>query len=195
MRRTRCRCPRRPTGRARRRRDLAADDPAPPGVGVAQWASLRRELASQPAELARLRAYFAFSDAVGRLRDGSASADQRRAAALAVDAALDERLERREVSGAEAKVIKVAVLDQLLDDPAARSAALERWQAEQTAAHPPDTAYRVREDDFLRRQAAIVAAWQARPPAQRDPKALQAELDALRRASFASNPAPNGATR
>jgi uncharacterized protein involved in exopolysaccharide biosynthesis len=57
--------------------------------------------------------------------------------------------------------------------------------AARAAAPPPDA----REAEFARRQAALVAAWQALPPAQRDAQRLEAELEALRQSVFTTPPA------
>ena len=102
---------------------------APPrGVSPAQWAALRAELASRPEELQRVAAYLDYSAALrefGALPAGSA---EKRRLAARLDAGLDERLQRREMSAGEARLVKTALLETLEPDPAARDAALARWQ-------------------------------------------------------------------
>lgn len=165
--------------------DLAST-PKPAGVSAEQWAMLQKELAGQPQELRRLAGYYAFGDALERYRSGkdSLSTAERQALARTLDAGLDERLRQRELSIGEARMIKMAVLQELLADDAQRAEAMVRWQAEQVATQPAATAHLARERSFLQQQAAVVAAWQAKPVAQRDPQALERELDALRRATF-----------
>lgn len=167
---------------------LRAGDPppgagdTPPGIDAAAWARLRQELAGQPAELQRLAGYYTFNDRIARWRAGGP--DRARLSAE-IDATLDERLAQRELSAGEARRIKAAVLQDLLPDEAARAAALAAWEAAQRSAPSPDARQAAAQDArFQQRQAAVLAAWRAQPEAQRDPKALERELEALRRASY-----------
>lgn len=165
----------------------------PPGVTPAQWAALAHELKDRPAELARLSGYFAFQAAAARLRDGRAEGATPARVALAreIDAGLDERLARAELSGGEARLLKMAVLEVLVDSEAERQAALQRWQQQPRAVPAGEAARRTAEAGFQRQQAEIVAAWNAQPAAQRDARALEQQLDALRRARFAPASAPS----
>lgn len=174
---------------------VLADD-TPPGVTAAQWAALKQELADKPAELRRLEAYFRFSDQLQRFRalPREASAE-RRTLAQALDEGLAERLRQRELDAAEARLIKLAVLQELQPDETQRAAALQQWEAGTAAANPPDTRNAARDAEYQRRQAELVAAWSARPAAQRDPRALEQDLDALRRASFGAAPTTAGGSR
>jgi hypothetical protein len=156
-----------------------ATDGVPPGLTAEQWARVEAGLASHPqpaAERARLRGYFVWSDAVQRWRGARHDA----ALARLVDAGLPARLANAEVSAAEARALKAALLQTLLPDPADHLAALQAFDA--TLPQPAGPSAQERE--FLQRQTAIVAAWQAQPAAQRDPAALQRQLDALGRAHF-----------
>lgn len=156
----------------------------PPGVAPEQWAALLAELKGRPdaaAETERLRAYFEWSDAVQRWR----GARDDPALAGAVDAGLSARLDRREVSAAEARLLEAALLETLEPDPSRRLAALQAFDAGLPTAAGPDA----RQRQFQQRQAALVATWQARPAAERDPAALARQLEALRRTHFAQNPA------
>lgn len=157
---------------------LAADGP-PPGLSAEQWATVEAELARHPqaaAERARLRGYFAWSDAVQRWRGARHDV----ALARQVDAGLPERLARTEVSVAEARVLKLALLQTLVPDEAGRLAAMQTFDATLPRSAGPTA----REREFQQRQSALVAAWQAQPAAQRDPAALQRQLEALRRSQF-----------
>ena len=172
--------------------DPAAPDPAapPPGVNAEQWAALRAEYADRPAELRRLADHFAFADELDRFRSGRAGGRSAGQLALArsLDAGLDERLRERELSAAEARLIKIAVLEVLVDDEDQRRDTLGRWEAA-LAPSAPDPERSAALADFQRRQAAVVAAWRALPPDRRDPRALERELQALRVSSF-DNPQP-----
>jgi hypothetical protein len=159
----------------------------PPGVSAQDWRTLQHELAQRPEELRRVADYFVFADQVQRFRAlGNTPAAERRALARLIDDGLDQRLRQREVNAAEARLIKIAVLDVLVEADGPRRQALAVWEAGVgSAPRPIDVASAAaRNTEFQRRQAAILAAWSATPPEQRDPRALEAELDSLRRSSF-----------
>ena len=118
---------------------------------------------------------------------------ERRTLAQALDAGLDDRLAQRELSAGEARLIKIAVLEALQPDAPQRAAALQQWEQRIAAATPPDTSDAARNAAYQQRQADLVAAWSARPVAQRDPRVLEQQLDALRQASFGA--ASSGAPR
>ncbi|MCI1191511.1 hypothetical protein MOJ79_06625 [Calidifontimicrobium sp. SYSU G02091] len=174
----------------------AADTDIPAGLTPEQYRELRATLADHPqrdAEIARVAAYLQFTaqwQAFLQRRAMGAIDDDLRALARTLDDGLGERLAQREMTAGEAAFVKAALLEVLQPDAAARDAALKAWRAEadaaaRAAAPPPDA----REAEFARRQAAIVAAWQALPPAQRDAQRLEAELEALRRSVFTTPPA------
>jgi hypothetical protein len=162
-----------------------AADP-PPGVSAAQWQALQAELAGRPEELRRLVDYFGFADRLQRFRALRAAGAGAEMLPLAreIDAGLDERLLRRELSAPEARLIKLAVLEVLQPDESQRQAALSAWEDAVPRRTAPDPAVAAREAEFQRRQAEIVATWSARPAAQRDRQALERDLEALRRSSF-----------
>lgn len=167
---------------------VLAERPVPPGVSAEQWAALEAELAGQPRELERLAAHYAFADLVRRYR-ATPAGDARRALAQQIDAGLDARLEAGELSAGEARLIKLAMLRELQPDEATRRIALSQWETA-LAARPDGAAaqqLRAQDEDFQRRQQQLVAAWRARPPAARDPKELERELEALRRAVYRTN--------
>lgn len=157
----------------------AATDGPPPGLSAEQWATVEAELATHPqaaAERTRLRGYFAWSDAVQRWRQARHDV----ALARQIDAGLPERLANAEVSVAEARMLKLALLQTLVADEAGRVEALQAFDATLPRSAGPSA----REREFQQRQTALVAAWQAQPAAQRDPAALQRQLEALRRSQF-----------
>lgn len=177
----------------------AAGGPVPPGVTATQWQQLVAEHAGRPdgaVELQRLSEYFHFSAALQQfrqLRKAASSGPELAALAQVLDQGLDARLQRQEVNGAEARAIKAAVLEVQLPDEAARQAALRQWQAAAAplASSVPRVAdTRARDAEFLRLQAAAVAAWSARPAAERDPQALEREIAALKQATYSSPAAP-----
>jgi hypothetical protein len=160
-----------------------ATDAPPAGVTRAQWQALQAEMRTDPngaAELARIADYLAWSDLLRRFSDTRDDATERQRLARAIDAGLPARLHAGEVSAAEARQIKSALLDVTLADPAERAAALQRWVADTTTPATPDP----RQPEFDRRQSAIVAAWSAQPAQARDPAALERQLDALRQDVF-----------
>jgi hypothetical protein len=165
-------------------------DAPPPGITAAEWRSLQAELAGRPDELRRIGDYFVFADQVQRFRAlGSSPArdTDRMALARALDASLDQRLRARELSAAEARWIKIAVLEVLVDGDPARRQALADWEAGAARVASPVDAQRAaeRNAEFQRRQADLVAVWSAVPAEQRDRRALERQLDALRNELFA----------
>lgn len=157
---------------------VAATAP-PAGLSIEQWATVEAGLATHPqpaAERQRLRRYFEWSDAVRRWR----GARHDFALAQQVNAGLADRLANDEVSVPEARQIKAALLQTLVADEAGRVAALQAFDAGLPASAGPSA----HEQAFQQRQAALVAAWQARPAAERDPAALTRQLEALRRSHF-----------
>ena len=74
-----------------------------------------------------------------------------------------------------------------MPDEAERGERLRQWAAAELA--PPAPAD-PRQESFERRQAEIVAAWGAQPAAARDRAALERDLEALRRQSFAVQGGP-----
>ena len=163
--------------------------PPPPGVSAEQWRALSAELAGRPGELKRLEDYYTFADRMQRFRALRTTAPPSQLLPLAgeIDRGIDERLAQREMSADEARLVKSVVLEVLVPDEAQRAQALASWEDGVRRRRVPDPAVAAaaaREAEFKRRQDEIVAAWSARPPAQRDPLALERELDALRRATF-----------
>jgi hypothetical protein len=165
----------------------------PAGLGAEQWARVLAQLQGRPdaaAEEARLREYFEFSDHARRLRDwrqqGRRGAEGQ-AIARAVDEGLDLRLQRRELQAAEARGLKLAALELLVDDPAERQQRLQDWATAWNARLATDAqlqAVRARDDEFTRRRQQLVAAWSALPPAQRNVQRLEQDIAALRDAVY-----------
>jgi hypothetical protein len=109
------------------------------------------------------------------------------AIARAVDEGLDLRLQRRELQAAEARGLKLAALELLVDDPAERQQRLQDWATAWNARLATDAqlqAVRARDDEFTRRRQQLVAAWSALPPAQRNVQRLEQDIAALRDAVY-----------
>jgi hypothetical protein len=161
----------------------------PVGVSAEQWNAVVAALRGRPdrpAELRRLAGYFEWSDALRRFRDArasGASAAELLPLAQALDGGLPERLRQAELSAAEARQVKTAILEVTLADPSMRAQRLQQWAAATFAPAAPDP----RQAEFERRQSEIVAAWSARPAASRDSAALTRELDGLRQQTFSTN--------
>jgi hypothetical protein len=176
--------------------DAAATAKPAPLPDPTVWAALQSELAGRPDELARIADYLGWRDRLQRFM--LASGVERRSLAASLDAEIDRHLRQRELSAAEALQVKTALLESLIDDPDARHDALSRWQGAAAPANPGapgDTERR-----FAERQAAVVAAWRAQPPAQRNAQELERQLDTLRRGQFDSptptpTPIPTGGLR
>jgi hypothetical protein len=158
----------------------------PPGVTPEQWSQIEGEMqhrADGPAELRRMAGFLVWSDGLRRFREArNAGVGAAELAPLAqeLDDGLSERLRQRELSAAEARQVKSAILETTVADPAQRSALLRQWADAEFAAPVPDP----RQAAFERRQATVAAAWSAQPAAGRDPAALARDLDALRSQSF-----------
>ncbi|MCW7540384.1 hypothetical protein OOT46_21355 [Aquabacterium sp. A7-Y] len=164
-----------------------APDSAPPGVSPEQWQQLQDRLRDHPErerEIARLTDYLAYVHTMERFRlarSEAAPAGALRPLARRLDAGLDQRLARGELSLGEARLLKAALLQVLQPDAKQREAALALWIEQQA---PPPAAADPRAETFRRQETALVLAWQALPPAQRDPQELQAQLDRLRQSVF-----------
>ncbi|MFT3857060.1 MAG: hypothetical protein QM742_06020 [Aquabacterium sp.] len=94
-----------------------------------------------------------------------------------------ERLAQAEVTYGEAVLLQTALLADIEPNEALRQHLLEQWQAKLNAAAPPaavDTLF----PEYKRREAAIVAAYQALPESRRDPAQLSKDLDAARIAVY-----------
>lgn len=145
-----------------------------------QWARLKEELRDRPAELRRVANYLVWSDALRRFRAAGASgADRATLAALGepVDAGLLDRLVNHELTAAEARRIKLALLEATVDDATQRQAQLAAWTASRPAGAFAAASADPRQAEFGRRQAALLAT-------HRDPQALARELDQLRASVF-----------
>jgi hypothetical protein len=170
----------------------AASTQPPYGLSTEQWQQLQQALADHPqrdAEIARIGAYMQYMGTAQRFRQlrqqaaGTASGEELQALARTLESGMQEHLDRGELTAGEALLLRSATLEVLEPDSARRQQALAVWQqgmASVQAARTPDA----REAAFTQQQAALVAQWSAQPAAQRDPRALEAQLEALRQSIF-----------
>jgi len=178
---------------------LVAHPPAavgpPEGMTAEQWQALRDSLKDHPqrdAEIARIADYMAFRARAERYRtlreqkDSSTQAEARQLATGLLDT-LPAHVTRGELSAGEARLMQQALLETLLPDGAQRETrdAVERQRLANALPAAPDLAgSKERNARFLHEQSALVAAWQAKPAAQRDPQQLEASIAALRQSIF-----------
>ncbi len=164
----------------------------PYGLSPEQWQQLQQALADHPqrdAEMARIGAYMAYMNTAQRFRElrqqaaGSPPGEELQGLARTLESGLQEHLDRGEMTAGEALLLRSATQEVLQPDSALRQQALALWQqglASAQAARTPDP----RETAFAQQQAALVAKWSALPAAQRDPRALEAQLESLRQSIF-----------
>lgn len=153
---------------------------------------------SPGSSLARLAARAETLAALARwqsLHRGAAT-PARQALAEEIIAALPGRLDRREIGPAEAMLIHMAVMEDTAPIQERREAQLavlrqhlEAYtgpafelagpQAAEKASAPP-----TKDEIYRQRQSEILTRWMRQPPEQRDPKALEAELDQAHKAVF-----------
>jgi len=164
----------------------------PYGLTAEQWQQLQQALADHPqrdAEMARIGAYMAYMNTAQRFRElrqqaaGTPPGEALQGLARTLESGLQEHLDRGEMTAGEALLLRSATQEVLQPDSALRQQALTLWQqglASAQAARTPDA----REAAFAQQQAALVAKWSALPAAQRDPRALEAQLDTLRQGIF-----------
>lgn len=162
----------------------------PRGMTPKQWEDLQLALKDHPqrdAELRRVADYLAFKDsfdlfqAARTQHNGSA---ELQALARKLDGDLETRMANAEMTAAEAVAIKTTLLDQLEPDAARRAAQLDQWVRQHAGTTTPVGHDTQREAQYKQQEAVILAAWQALPPEQRNPRQLESQLDALRQRVF-----------
>lgn len=163
-----------------------------PLLDAERWSQLQKALEGHPrpdAETARILDLLAYQRTVQQFRDErqahpGTTTPTLVALAREIDAGLDKRLGRGEVSGPEAQHIKAGLLEVLQPDVGQRVDDLAAWREAQLAARPPRTD--PRDSQLLQEQQALVARWRREAPAGAAPDALVAQLEALRQRIYAS---------
>lgn len=207
--------PDRPTAPAAAQTPTSTALPAPPRVpsspsapvrveapllDATRWAQLQQTLADHPqrdAESARILDLLAYQRTVQQFRTErqahpAASTPTLVALAQQIDAGLDARLARGEVSGPEAQRIKAGLLEVLQPDASQRVGELTAWREAQLSARPPRAD--PRDAQLQQEQQALVARWRREAPAGAAPDALVAQLEALRQRIYASPSTHQGKT-
>lgn len=163
-----------------------------PLLDAQRWSQLQQALADHPhpdAETARILDLLAYQRTVQQFRaerqaHPGTSTPTLVALAREIDAGLDTRLARGEVSGPEAQHTKAGLLEVLQPDASRRAGELAAWREAQLAARPHQTD--PRDSQLLQEQQALVARWRREAPAGAAPDALVAQLEALRQRIYAS---------
>jgi len=168
-------------------------DGRPSDFSPEDWAALKAAMSTQPnakAETERVVSYLRFQRAFEQwqaLADSS-NVQQRHQLAENLLSQLPDRLTKGEVTMGEALLLSTALLTDLQPDERLRESRLQAIRDQLTNAIPVDEQQVAldaeRHAEFNRRQAAIVAAYQAKPEASRDPNALAADLQAARNAVY-----------
>ncbi|HUG25085.1 hypothetical protein [Piscinibacter sp.] len=175
----------------------------PEGMTAEQWLTLHESLKDHPdreAEIARVSDHMAYRAQLERYRallaQGPAVEVQTRDVAASLLDALPARVARSEASAVEALALQERLLHTLYPDESARQERreVERGRLQEAQPVPPDLREQAERDArYQREQAALVAAWRALPAEQRDPKQLEASIQALRLSNYAN--APTGEQR
>ncbi|MDX9842120.1 MAG: hypothetical protein RBT42_00025 [Aquabacterium sp.] len=171
------------------------DGTRPPDFSAQEWTTLLSATADAPhpqRELARLVSYLRFQKGFAQWQALQNSPDiaGRHRLAEQLLSQLPERVRQGEMGAGEVTLLQQALLVDLVPDEAERQQRLALVQADLAQAMPPaDTAQQAqdeaRRNEYKRREAAIVADFQSRPEAQRNPAQLEAALEEARRAVYA----------
>lgn len=163
-----------------------------------QWARLQEAVAHQSdpdGETARILDFLAYQRTVQRFRAERAAhpgapTPELLALARDIDAGLDSRWARGEVSGPEAQHIKAGLLELLQPDADQRARDLAAWREAQAAIRPRQVD--PRDAQLLQAQRALVTRWRQEAPPGASPDELVAQLDSLRQRIYASPTTPQG---
>lgn len=131
---------------------------------------------AEPSDPAAARAaYRSALERYAALRYGGGSPTQLQEVARILDAGIDARVDRNEITLPDALELMAELLDVLEPDPARRGLLLAQWREQKLATAAPSP----RDPELVRREAEQVAAWQAMPAAQRDARALERQIHQL----------------
>jgi len=166
------------------------EDGRPSDFMPEEWTALKDAMAQTPnprAEMERVVKYLRFQKAFEQWQSLQDAPDvvMRRKLAEKLLAQVPERLAQAEVTYGEAVLIQSALLADIEPNEGLRQQRIEQAQAKLSASVPaaaPDPLV----PEYKRREAAIVAAYQALPESRRDPAQLTKDLDAARIAVYGS---------
>lgn len=172
-----------------------APDGRPSDFKEEEWVALREAMsktAKPQAELDRVVKYLRFQKGFEQWQALQESPDvaQRHQLAQRLLEQVPERLREGEVTMGEALLLESALWADLEPNDDARRVKLEQAQAYLiTLAPQPDGEQQSREAalqvEYKRREAAILADWQAKPQAERNQAKLEEALEAARRSVYA----------
>ncbi|MFN4265451.1 MAG: hypothetical protein ACK4F8_06845 [Aquabacterium sp.] len=173
------------------------EDGRPADFTPEDWAALQEAMKQSPnpkAETERVVKYLRFQrgfEQWQRLKDSPEVARRQELAKTLLEQ-LPERMRQGETTLGEAMMLSSALWEDLEPNEATRKLRIDEAKTILANSAPkPDPAQQAREDarlaEYKKREAAIVADWQAKPVAQRDQAKLEEALEAARRAVYASN--------
>lgn len=166
------------------------DDGRPSDFTPEEWAALKDAMAQTPnprAELERVVKYLRFQKGFEQwqsLQDGPDVLTRRKLAEKLM-AELPDRVAQVEVTCGEALLLQATLMGDIEPNEGMRQQRLEQMGTKLCEAAPPAVAD-PRDAEYKRREAAIVAAYQAQPESRRDPAQLSKDLDAARIAVYGS---------
>lgn len=176
---------------------LPDDGSRPADFSAEEWTTLTSAAAESERpqlELARLAGYLRFQKgfASWQALHNSPDVAARHRLAEQLLAQVPERLRQGEIGAGEATLLQQALLSDLVPDETQRQQRLTLAQAELAQAmRPVDSTQQAQDEarhqEYKRREAAIVADYQARPEAQRNPAQLETALEDARRAVYQSS--------
>lgn len=173
------------------------EDGRPADFSPEDWAALKEAMAKTPnpkAETERVLRYLRFQRGFEQWQSlkGSPDVAHRQELAKKLLEQVPERLRQGEATMGEALMLSTALWTDLEPNEDVRKQRIEEAKTILANAAPkPDTAQVAKDATMLaeykRREAAIVADWQAKPVAQRDQAKLEEALESARRAVYASD--------
>lgn len=159
-----------------------------------EWAALQEALKDNPQrdqEMRRILGYLRFQKKfeLWQTMRESPDAAQRQALAREMLDELPPRVASGEVNIGEAQMLQTALIEDFVTDPESRRQRIAAEAARLKVAPSPEQAEDMRRgeqqmQDYKTREAGIISQWQAMPAEQRDPKWLETQLEAARRAAF-----------
>lgn len=173
------------------------EDGRPADFSAEEWRALKSAVATAPnppAEMERIIKYLRFQRGFEQWQalKGSPDVAHRQELAKRLLEQVPERLRQGEASMGEALMLAAALWEDLEPNEQLRKQRIEEAKAMLANAAPkPDPVEAAkdaaRQAEYKRREAAIVADWQARPAAQRDQAKLEEALEAARQAVYAAD--------
>ena len=173
------------------------EDGRPADFTPEDWAALKEAMAKTPnpnAETERVVKYLRFQRGFEQWNSMKDSPDvaHRQELAKRLLEQVPERMRNGETTMGEALMLTTALWTDLEPTEAVRKQRIEEFKAILVNSSPKADPEQLARDasqlaEYKRREAAIVADWQAKPAAQRDQAKLEESLESARRAVYASD--------